>query len=296
MFQRTTLSFGEAKQKVCLRANKSATTEMLLRAGDSIQTAMTIWNGEALWPWLLSYTDLDVVGGSPVVTLPWDFKDIYGGKLVGQERQLYVVNRRMVNRYKAPTVQSSIPAALDLFETSYSGTLRLYDTPTSNDTLKLEYYRHLVIPCAVSITGCSWSSGTDTITLGSPAVGVRIGNKVSSSRTPNSATITEITGPTTLTVASQSTNTGSAATISCGSDTDFLDIPQQYESGLLDLATYHFLIAVGGPESKALAFLNSAQRVLENAKVAARPPADSDLAFMPPPTTDTGFWNPNATW
>lgn len=323
LFQQSSLTFGKAKQYVAEQAGKQQTTEMLDRAGRSIQSAIQDWN-KFNWKWTLTSATI-TADASGNYQLPYDIKDVYAVTTTGDYPQwVPSVTRRQLTRANARNLQVA-PYSYDLFSKNNSGVLRVVGG-TATD-LTLEYYRRMTVPCTVTASGLytqqgrGWLAGTEGVWAGA-----NIGNPVAYATTFNLATATS--GPVVVTAIKQEVGvvsdpegevslvlgplatarnsslhlsnvtalnniaTASATvTATVGGDNVFLDIPESYEWGILARAVVHFMAGVGGPADKMAEWKQQAATALEEALRDDREQEDTDISFMPAPPIYP--YNPN---
>jgi hypothetical protein len=328
MFLRpSTLGFGAAKSLVCESAGTKQDPDSVLQAGRCIQAAIRQWNTKANWKWLRVTTDeYTVVGGTDTYTLPALCKNVHSVRMTGAfPRTLSFIQRRMLNRMSPNQTFQNRPYAYDLFRSnSEGGKLRLIDIPAVAETMIVDYYRSMVIPCNVAVT----ASGADTtmyvnrvdgipthLTFIAPTTvaGVTIGSVVRSLDTYASAsaqnpfystsgglefTVGSFVSPMDL-LCSTTTNTAlglgtQVKTWRIGGDDMFLDIPSDYEDGIIALATYLYLInrSSGGPRLQYWGA--ESQKQLTDALAANfEDTPDEETCILPPDYSNTISLSPN---
>lgn len=82
--------------------------------------------------------------------LPTDWKTVYSVRLLGAQRVLRPVRRRVIDRSVTDEFVVSTPEAYDIAVIGGKGKLRLVPAPLSSDALMLRYYRRMTVPSAVN--------------------------------------------------------------------------------------------------------------------------------------------------
>lgn len=323
LFQQSSLTFGSAKQFIAEQAGKQQTTEMLNRAGRSLQSAIQDWN-KFNWKWLLSTVTITASASGAPFALPYNLKDVYDVYSTGATPQwIPAISRRHATRSNIRGLATA-PYAYDLFLKGNSGSLVLQGA--SATSLELEYYRRMTVPCSVTASGLAyytsgnWLAGTGStwngVTVGSPvffstafaaASSLQLAPYVTAVRQEVGVVVDEALGTTVLGApftnvlnssihftGDSATGFGTAASATVGGDSVFLDIPETYEWGILARAVVHFLAGVGGPADKMQEWKEQAAVKLEEALRDDREAEDHDMCFTPQPT----YWsyNPNRIW
>lgn len=324
LFQQSSLTFGNAKQYIAEQAGKQQTTEMLNRAGRSLQAAIQDWN-KFNWKWLLSTAAITASASGAPFALPYDLKDVYDVYTTAASPQwIPAISRRHATRSNVRGL-STAPYAYDLFSKNGAGQLRLQGA--SGTSLNLEYYRRMSVPCSVSGVGTQteiakgWLAAVEGTwagaQLGSPITFssgfaktiADIGVVVTAVKQEDGI-VTDSTGTVSLVLGALSTARNSSIqfsnatalasasatsiTATIGGDNVFLDIPETYEWGILARAVVHFLAGVGGPADKMQEWKEQAGMKLEEALRDDREAEDHDICFTPTPS----YWsyNPNRIW
>lgn len=312
MFQQSTLTFGSAKTHIAEQAGKQQTTEMLARAGRSLQFAIKQWN-TVNWSWLLSTAQL-TLGTAGTAALPYDFRDVYSLTWLGQtQRWIPARTRRAYDRlYQSQASTAYAQTRYDTFLRGALGILSVSGTSVSG-TASLSYYRKMTEPCAVTASSCIITATGQPYVLSTSLgafSGARPGNRVTFSTGFTTASLILATAisqgwdPASangyadiLYVNASSTAATASTTVTIGGDSYYLDIPQDYEGGILGLAAWHFMAGVGGPADKIAEFKELASSVLQEALNDDGSNEDLDICFEPPLPNDTrAAWNPNRTW
>ena len=296
MFLRqSTLTFGDAKIRVCESAGTTTDPESLLRAGRAIQSAMRIWNNRANWKWLrLTTEEIPVTAQEDTYTIPVLCKAVHTVRMTGDfPRTLQFIGRRQLNRMNQRQDMAYRPWAYDLFRsTSDNGKIRLIDIPSVNESMVIDYYRQMVIPCYVTLTSTHSYDADSTIfpvpsssgmTVGSPLIST--GATVNLFATPT--TITSIVSKIQLIVADAIPESigqdEHVQTIVVGGDTELIDIPADYEDGIVALGTYIYLINRGSGGPRLQYWQAESERRLQEAIAANfEDTPDEELAILPP--------------
>jgi len=324
LFQQSSLTFGSAKQFIAEQAGKQQTTEMLNRAGRSLQSAIQDWN-KFNWKWLLTTATITASASGAPFALPYDLKDIYDVYSTGTNPQwIPAISRRHATRSNVRGLATA-PYAYDIFSKGGSGRLALQGS--SATSLSLEYYRRMAVPCLVTGVGTQtelargWLAATEGTwggtQLGSPVI-LSTGFAKTTADQPILVTavkqehgvVTDSNSAVSLVLGalatarnsslqfSNATAVASASatsiTATIGGDSVFLDIPETYEWGILARGVVHFLAGVGGPADKMQEWKEQSAVKLEEALRDDREAEDHDVCFAPVPT----YWsyNPNRIW
>lgn len=258
-----------------------------------MQAAIKYWN-RYNWRWRLKQASTyTVAAADTTITLPYDFKDAYTVRWTGTDpHYLQAMERRQYDRLSYDQTISGTPRGYELFEEGEQGKMGLVPAPSSSGTLILKYYSRMNIPCTLTSIAVT---ATTTVLNGTALAGATIGspvfppaswfpyaltgfNPIIKAITPNN---TQTTPGITVTLTEAFTDTPSNQTISIGGDGIPLDIPEDYENGILAWATAHFLSSFGGPQSRLDYFMGLANAELDRALAANEPTEDEDLAFQP---------------
>jgi hypothetical protein len=290
LFQPSTLTFGNAKTQVAQQASKQNTAEFLARAGQSVQKAIQNWN-KYNWRWMMvQAADVTASAGVTSLALPYDFKDVYTLSVVspGRQRVLTGVPRRIYDRVVYDQTLPNDVMGYDLFTQGALGRISIHPVPDTAETIRLKYYRRMWVPCSVTATVAA-TGGADTalasasavggfagITNGSPIYGLGAGWVMSS--TPATAIITS---PFTLTVsgANMTASANTSATAGFGGDALALDIPEDFENGIMSWATHHFLSGLGAPEGRLSYYISLSESEFQEARAANERYEDQDISF-----------------
>lgn len=311
LFQQSSLTFGNAKQYVAEQAGKQQTTEMLDRAGRSIQSAIQDWN-KFNWKWTLTSATI-TADASGNYQLPYDIKDVYAVTTTGDYPQwVPSVTRRQLTRANARNLQVA-PYSYDLFSKNNSGLLRVVGGEATD--LTLEYYRRMTVPCTVTASGLAALNQATQVhcsaNSGEALAGVYLGNRAFLSTAFLGTATDDIVGVVTavrqevndtLYASAQfgttlkftgvtATGVNTAVSGTFGGDNMLLDIPESYEWGILSRAVVHFMAGVGGPADKMAEWKQQAATALEEALRDDREQEDTDISFMPAPPVYP--YNPN---
>lgn len=80
--------------------------------------------------------------------LPTDWKAVYSVRLLGSNRTLQPIRRRLYERITYDEFTVSTPDAYDVFQIGAKGKIRLLPAPGSSDVLQLRYYRRTFMASA----------------------------------------------------------------------------------------------------------------------------------------------------
>lgn len=275
---------------------------MLARAGHAIQRAVQDWN-KYNWEWLITAAPSISVSAGLTNTLypvPYNYRDMYNVVLEqgGTKRALVSDTKRHYDRV-VPMPLTSITTGYNLHRLGDLGKFQLQDPPNSAGEITLLYYRRLVVPCSVTITGISGYAGAigaATVIDVDSAANARIGNKIialdgTTELTAADTVLTKVE-PTRLTLSTAAPfDLIDADTITIGGDGEFLDVHADFEWALLARACEHFLASVGTTDTKLQYWIAEAAKGIEDAKGAQAQKDDRELAFEPLPWF--GGYNPN---
>jgi hypothetical protein len=271
------------------------------RAGRSIQHAVRFWN-RYNWRWLQKVApDYSVSASATGIALPYDFKDVYTLRWeTGAPRAILGLPRRQFDRYSYDQTVPGPVSHYELMERGDQGVLGFVPAANESGTVRLRYYRRMWVPCTVTGVSVTGANGSNVLN-GSGLAGVTIGSFAAGYGTvfdPVTATIT-VTGTPFSSQAAMSQNwtaTGTtAAGLSFGGDATYLDIPEDYENGILARAAAHFLGGLGAPEGRLSYFQGMAEQELDRAIVTNHEYEDQDICFLPDTTPPFTLINPNAT-
>lgn len=234
--------------------------------------------------------DTAVTAGATGFALPPDFKDVYDLRVIssGRGRTLTGIPRRLYDRIvQDQTGLSGELAGYDLFNHGANGIISITPPPAQGETVSLKYYRRMWVPCAV--TANIFATGGGAVAYASAALGALAGVTNSSpvyaagagwvlSSTPATA---YLTSPTTITLsgANMTAAANTTASMSFGGDTVALDIPEDFENGILSWATHHFLSGLGAPQGRLGYFIGLAESEFDEARAANERYEDQDIAF-----------------
>lgn len=314
LFQQSSLTFGSAKQFVAEQASKQQTTEMLDRAGRSLQAAIKAWN-KYNWSWLTTSTTL-TFGTAGTAALPYDFREVYSLTWLGQNRRwIPGRNRRSYDRlYQTEVTQNDAPTRYDLFLRGGSGAISVLGALSASGSASLKYYRKMTEPCAISFASArATATGLDYVlsTAADAFANAKIGNIfIPSTGWATASSNVIVTGVAQvadpggtlglvslayLSASSSATSTAISGTI--GAATHFLDIPADYEWDIVAMAAAHFIAGVGGPRDKLDEFKELAVSGLQRAMSDDSSDEDIDISLMPPlPDPEQFPYNPNRTY
>lgn len=287
--------------------NNDNFTDQLTRAGRSIQAAVRHWNNAANWKWLATTkSDYTTSVGEDEYTLPTLCKGVHSVRMTGgTPRTLEYIGRRQLNRIMPKQDDQLLPYFYDLFNNeSNNGVLRLFPIPSLAEPFTLDYYRQMIVPMdVVSPSAANYNSTTGILTLTSvTTAGITIGSQiVLNQTTPTIASLTGtvdyVTSSTTLhvkdAVLAGTTPTNLGGTI--GGESYNLDIPSDYEDGIIAWATHHYLANRTGGASPKLQYWaeyakNELDRALRNNQTDT---PDQEIMLLPSYMVDTALLGPN---
>lgn len=286
---------------IAQQGSKQSTTEFLTRAGQSLQQAIKYWN-RYNWKWRLKQaTDFSISASSTGFALPWDFKDVYTLRWNGSNpHYLRAVTRRDYDRRWYDQDQPGFPMAYELFKVGELGSLGLVPVPSQAGTAVLKYYSRMMVPCTVS-------TGTFTVTANQASIdgdytGVTLGSRIYNTKWPAGTYVNSIarlssnTSPAiSLGFSASATASASGQNIQFGGEDEILDIPEDYENGILAWATGHFLSSLGTPTERLQYFVTLGMDELQEARRANEEQEDLDLSFQTMDEIPLNLINPNAT-
>lgn len=147
------MTFGQAKSRVATALGGQGDANILTIAGYALQASMSYISGKKDWNWSLTpATDIAVLGGTQDYALPVDFKKVYDARFSG-ERELGWCDLREYNR--ADWNQASGMArwySVLSYGTPRLDYIRLLPVPSTAHTLKLVYFRNILMPTADATT------------------------------------------------------------------------------------------------------------------------------------------------
>lgn len=317
MFQKSSLTFGNAKAQVAAKAGKENTTIFLSRAGESIQQAVKYWN-RYNWRWLMTQAATasefaSYASGATSISLPFDFKDVYSFRITsgGTDRPLTGIPRRLYDRMVRSASANGYLMGYDLFSQGSSNLLSLTPPPDTAGTYDLKYYRRMWVPCAISGVAGHINTLEGTVTGVNPTLsstacgGATLGSWLTATATASgcysrptqiigineSFTVSAYGGAgvnigsphlellTGTASAFRPVATGNCVAATIGGDNYTLDIPEDYENGIIAWAIHHFLATLGAPDSRLAYFVKLANEELTEALKANEHYEDQDIAF-----------------
>ena len=154
----------------------------------------------------------------------------------------------------------------------------------------MRYYRRMWVPCSISATVVA-TGNEDTIYASAQTVGAWAGLTQSSPVATLPAGwalgsgVTHATAGLLTPITLQLSGANMTAAVNTsglfvfGGDTWHLDIPEDYENGLLAWATHHFLSGLGAPEKRLNYFIQLANDEFSEARAANERFEDQDIAF-----------------
>lgn len=280
LFQQSTTTFSQAKVKVARSAGKEDNTGFLTRAGESLQAAMRFWNRAAYWDFTRTLHPDVAVDGTVTDTydLPYDARGLYSVRMEGTNPQaLQYVRRRQVDRIYGVQPWMNRADYYDLFSAGHLGKIRLLNLSNTN-TLRMRYFRRLRVPCSLSASVTTTNlAATITCSQGALA-GAQIGAAITGTGIP-AGTVLQAISETGATMSAAATASGSI-TATIGSDSAFLDIPCDYEDGVIALAKWHFLSDNGESPERLAAWNAYFTEVLDKAKGENNYNDDEEVEFV----------------
>lgn len=286
MFQRSTLTFGEAKERVAARGGKT-TSDQLERAGRSIQAAIMYWNEAPRtggWKWLATTAAVGV-SSSNVGTLPANFRDVYQLEAAtnGYTRPLDSLDRRVYRRAVWTRNSGANPVAYDMFLADAAGTFELIPPVDTATDVELAYFRNMTIPCSISTSGTALLESAE---LQVNTAGVYPGNAIhmgTSGIIDAGTTVDSIVDESTLVMSGAAALTSANVSVTIGGDSKFLDIPSKYERGIMAFAIHDFLSSIGAPEDRLTYWMRAADDELKKAlDTNSARWEDMDMCIQPP--------------
>jgi len=215
-------------------------------------------------------------------------------------RTLPYVDRRLLNNILRRQDITYTPFAYDLFRSeSEGGKIRLINIPNRSETMVIDYYRSMTVPCAVVLTAetIDESLGDTTIAVSSTkgmTTGSRLSGLTAIDNANGSVYITNIYSATSLGINVWPANTPQTGNLHVGGDTEFIDVPADYESGILSTATYKYLINKAGGGTRLDYWRVQSETAINEALAEnLKDTPDQELAFMPPYYYDTQILSPN---
>ena len=277
IFQQSTLTFNSAKSQIAEQVGKSASTEMLARAGRALQHTFRKLNRQNWKRYLAGPTTLTISSGR--AALPYNFRDAYTVRLAGSLARPLVLDPRRNYDSSVWSPTTGTPASYNLFRRGGTGYMEFFPTPGSDITATVTYYRRLTVPCSVVTAGtlsmaadASGSAAVLTTTDSDGFAGATLGSAVrtaagaaiwddadlyvkgfSEPGAPDDSFSTNAFASGLLLSAYNSDGLNGNATLLIGGDDVLLDIPEDWEDAVLADATFNFLIGAGGVTNDKIA-------------------------------------------
>lgn len=212
------------------------------RADRALKYAFAKWNRAAFWSWTRATYSGTTSGGLGV--LPPNMRAIYqirlGNTTLGPT-DLRIWNR--INSGASPT--GKLGYSTHLMGTA--GTVHFLGEPADGTAYTFHYFQRLIRPCNVVTTTADTVITELTIaadagdwslaTIGSPVTGTGVGTGAVMNSIDSSSQIT-------VSVANASNQTNTTVTV--GGNAEFLNIPEEYEQGIISLAASYLLINKAG--------------------------------------------------
>ncbi len=279
-------------------SGSDANTTALLRAGESLQAAFRYWNSVADWKWLRTTTDITTVIGTADYDLPPLLKNIHTILMEGSApRALYYVDRRYFNKTLPQQTIPGVPGVYDLFNAEHgpsggSGKLKLFPIPSVSETARVDYFRRMVLPCAVTTTGIL----TEDIAVMNGIAdidGITIGSVMTGANLDLGTTVVSIDDGDSVTFTPAAISSDATADVVFGGDTRLLDCPEDYVEGICAWATHHYLINKAG--SPRLEYWQQyAQAELDRAlRQNMSDTPDEEICFLPKDAYAPNYMSPN---
>ena len=309
VFQQSTLSFLEAKTQIAEQASKQNTSEFLRRAGKSLQHAFKHWNRRN-WKWLMVQApDVTASVGATSIGLPYNFKDLYTVRVEspGRQHALKGAPRRLIDRMISDQTLVDEVRGYDLFNqwANPAAPVLTISPPADSETIvRLKYYRRMTVPCSVTGFAGNFSvTGRTSVIPQQPTfAGATVGSPFYATTTAQSAiwpasnflsaVVPDIVTPGQVNwsyIWSQPTIlTANNVSAQIGGDNVYLDLPEDFENGLLSWAVHHFLSGLGAPEGRLRYFISLANGEEDRALEANETFEDEDHAFQ--------FGDPGLVW
>lgn len=293
---------------MCENINAEAFTDQLTLAGYSIQAAIRHWNNAANWKWLgTTSSTYTMTVGTDTYRLPGLCKNVHSIRVQGSTpRALEYIGRRPLNKIIPKQDQQLLPYFYDLFTNeSHTGDLRLFPIPSLAEQFVVDYYRQMAVPMTASATFASgtFSASTNLLTFpgGTTTNGMTVGSSINATGVDGgpgvlSGTIDIIASPTSIYVTGTvpNHNMGDLAGSVSGGDSTFLDIPADYEDGILAWASHHYLAKRQGGGPKLQYWASYAQEQLDKAlRNNMTDTPDHEICFLPSYMSDSAFLGPN---
>lgn len=322
LLQQTTVTFGEAKRRIAESTGSTANDDALAKAGRSLQAAFRHWNNVANWKWLrktvtATYKPFNPIGSiwqetyqtvanQATYAAPYDMKAIHSIRMTsGLERTLDYIDRRTFNKAFSRRDIVDKPYLYDLF-TQYgnnaeggvedkSALIRLYPTPAGAETFEVDYYRRMVIPCAITVPNTTLN-GTPVLTTTHSGgfAGVQVGTTAyHSQHLTDGYIVTHVPSLSKIQLHADTTSQQQTHSIIFGGDDKFLDCPEDYVEGIIAMATHHYLInKAGAPRLEYWQVY--AQQELERAlRENMSDTPDEEICFLPPYVYASPTLSPN---
>lgn len=274
---------------------QSSDTAMLTRCGQAIQQTIQAWNGFEAWNYLRTIgSNISVVAATDAYALPWDLAYIYDVRLTtGSPRYVPFINRRLYDKTTDNQTETNIPVVYDLFRAGTEGKIQLIPIPSATDTLVIKYHRRLISPCPSTAVATCTATGASLVTTATNGFdGITIGTTCTGSGITAGTYVQGITSATTLTLSA--TATSSNVTITFGGDTILLDVPLDWQWGIIAGARHRFLMDKGTHLDLAAYWKKIEEEELMKAKSKNVRNPDEDLVFLPPEIDSGPVWNPNS--
>lgn len=294
MFQPSSLSISECQTRIARAGSASSFTNELSRALECLQDAVKWWNREELWDFCRTVSsDIATTSASAVYALPYNLRAIYDVTIGDPARKLSFIGRRNRDLWQVDAIGNGTPGAYDLFQRDSLGEIELVPGQSTNETMVIKYYRRLWIPCssaAVTVTGV-----IDSDQLFSSALfgGITVGTLVTGSNIAANTFVTAITDSSTLTLSNPLNGTASIANFG-GAAGQLLDIPEDYDDGVLARAKSLYLTDREVDSNRRQAWMAEALATLDRAKKNNRFEADEEIVFLSPQDATISAYNPNA--
>lgn len=296
LFQNSTLTVATAQTRIARSGSASDFTAELSRALEALQDAMRWFNRSDLWEFTRTYADtIPVAAGTSTYALPYDCAAIYDVRLTSSPRRLTYINRRPYDSAVYDQSYTGIPYGYDAFRQGAQGMIQLIPTPGQADNLEIKYYRRLWIPCSVSATGVSAGEDEQVLTNTNDGfAGVTVGSAITGTNIPAGTYVTAVETPRSLSISQPTTGIISNGTMTIGGTTKFLDVPSDYEDGIVSRAKEIYLAEREADGSRYQRFALEARAMLERAKANNFRDPDNEIVFLAPSDVGTPPYNPNA--
>lgn len=220
---------------------------------------------------------------------------MYDVRLTGNPRKLTYINRRYYDTIQYDQSNNATPEAYDMFLQGGLGKIQLIPTPSETETLSMKYYRRLWVPCSSTVS-CTGTLGELTLSSSAGFDGVTVGSVVSGTGIAAGAYVVSIADPSTLTLSAVHTGTVNGNCV-FGATNQFIDIPADYEGGLIAKATEIYLasrVDRGVNSGRLEWFRQHANDMLAAAKANNTNQPDEELVFLTPSDVGNVPYNPNS--